>query len=217
MSLPFDPKRHIVDDYLRLAEAAGGKPVRRQPWLFVRSEERLHAYQRLQELGWDGTTLLVGCHPFSSVARKEWVMDNFVALLHRLRRVFEFQPIIFGSSAERNRAEQLAQQVDGLVAAGALTLREFIAAATWCNGFIGGDSGPTHIAAALGVPTVALFGPTDPARTGPLGSQVTVIHSPTGDMRDISLEAVWMAAEILLRKLTNSTRYRFKLVDGDLS
>jgi ADP-heptose:LPS heptosyltransferase len=82
-----------------------------------------------------------------------------------------------------------------------LALREFIAAVTWCSGFIGGDSGPVHIAAALGVPTVALFGPTDPIRTGPLGSQVTVVRSPTGDMRDIPLEAVWAAAKTLGTKV----------------
>lgn len=189
-ALPLDPKHHVVDDYLTLAKVAGGKIERRQPILFISDEERLQAYQRLQALGWDSVTPLLGCHPFSSVANKEWEIDNFIALLIRLRKRYGLLPIVFGSVTERARAEQIAQNCEAVVAAGALSLREFIAAVTWCSGFIGGDSGPTHIAAASGVPTLALFGPTNPDRTGPLGKHVAVIRSPTGKMQGISLDTV---------------------------
>jgi len=188
--LPMNPRRHVVDDYLALAEAAGGKAERRTPKLFVTEEERTQARKRLLELGWDNSKPLWGFHPFSSVARKEWGIENFAALVNWLRERWEFVPVIFGSSLERERAQLLAEKTGAIVAAGSLSLREFIAAVSWCDAFVGGDSGPTHIAAALGVPTLALFGPTDPNRSGPLGTQVVVLRSPTGEMGDIPFDAV---------------------------
>jgi ADP-heptose:LPS heptosyltransferase len=68
-ALPFRSERHVADDYLALAEAAGGKRERRLPRLFLTDDEREQAYQTLRALGWDGTTPLLGCHPFSSVTR----------------------------------------------------------------------------------------------------------------------------------------------------
>jgi len=203
MALPLQIQRHVVDDYLALAEAAGGKGKRRLPRLFLRDDEREQAYQALRTLGWDGTTPLLGCHPFSSVTRKEWGDDNFAALLLWARERYGFRPIIFGSPAERDRAEQLAAQVQGISAAGAFSLRGFIAAASWCAAFVGGDSGPVHIAAALGVPTLALYGPTDPQRTGPLGERVAVVQSPMGTMRDLAVAAAQSAAERLWAKVAS--------------
>ena len=58
------------------------------------------------------------------------------------------------------------------------TLGQLIALTRRVRLFVGGDSGPLHLAAALGVPVVALFGPTDPARNGPFGTRSEVLRSP---------------------------------------
>ena len=63
---------------------------------------------------------------------------------------------------------------------------------------VGGDTGPIHVAAVLGVPTVGLYGPTDARRNGPYGSRVATVQSPTGEMDGIGVEAVLAAAERLL-------------------
>jgi len=202
-ALSFRLERHVADDYLALADGAGGKGERRLPRLFLTDDEREHAHQTLRALGWDGTTPLLGCHPFSSVTRKEWGDENFSAFLLWARERYGFHPIIFGSLAEQDRAERLTAQVQGISAAGKLSLRVFIAAASWCAAFIGGDSGPVHIAAALGVPTLALYGPTDPQRTGPLGEQVVVVQSPTGTMRDLAVVAVQSGTGRLLAKVAS--------------
>ncbi len=110
--------------------------------------------------------------------------DNFAKLLTWARERWSFCPIIFGGHAEQSRAERLAAQVQGISAAGKLSLRAFIAAASWCAAFVGGDSGPVHIAAALGIPTLALYGPTDPQRTGPLEEQMVIFRSPVGVMHN---------------------------------
>lgn len=64
---------------------------------------------------------------------------------------------------------------------------------------VGGDTGPIHIAAALGVPTLGLYGPTCARRNGPYGRRVAAIQSPTGRMDGIGVEAVLRAAEELVR------------------
>ncbi|MFA0732910.1 MAG: hypothetical protein LKKZDAJK_002801 [Candidatus Fervidibacter sp.] len=202
-ALPFQLERHVADDYLALAEMAKGKGERHIPHLFLTDDEREQAYQTLRALGWDGTTPLLGCHPFSSVAKKEWGDDNFAKLLTWARERWSFCPIIFGGPAEQSRAERLAAQVQGISAAGKLPLRAFIAAASWCAAFVGGDSGPVHIAAALGIPTLALYGPTDPQRTGPLGEQVAVLPSPTGMMHDLAIVTVQRAAERVWKKVAS--------------
>lgn len=199
-TLPFQFERHVVDDYLALAEAAGGRTERREPRLFISDEETKIAREKLLELGWDGLTPLLGCLPFSSVAQKEWGDKNFVDLLTWVRKQFGFCPIVFGSGEEKKRAEQIAQQVDGISAAGVLPLRIFIAVASFCIAFIGGDSGPVHIAAALGIPTLALYGPTDPKRTGPLGEQVITVRSPTGNLKDLSVTDVQKQLETFVAK-----------------
>jgi ADP-heptose:LPS heptosyltransferase len=62
---------------------------------------------------------------------------------------------------------------------------------------VGGDTGPIHVAAALGVPTVGLYGPTSGRRNGPFGPRTTWVESPTGRMEDIPVSAVLRAAESL--------------------
>lgn len=190
MALPFHPERHVTHDYLALAEAAGGKAGRYLPHVFLQPDEYKWGRKWLLEQGWDGAAPLLGCHPFSSVPRKEWALEQFVKLLHWAQDEMGWLPIIFGNAVEGSRANMLAEQVSGIAAAGRLSLRQFIAVAAHCAGFIGGDSGPVHIAAALGVPTLALFGPTDPNRTRPLGERVIVIRSPTGQMDALSIAAV---------------------------
>jgi ADP-heptose:LPS heptosyltransferase len=64
---------------------------------------------------------------------------------------------------------------------------------------VGGDTGPVHIAAVLGVPTLGLYGPTSASRNGPYGPRVATIQSPTGRMDGISVETVLAAAQGLLR------------------
>lgn len=195
-------QRHFIDDYLTLAEVAGGKASRRQPRLFVTETELTQAKERLRSLGWDGEKPILGVHPFSSVPHKEWGLRNFAELINSLREDWEFVPVIFGSVGERERANQLIQMTQAILAAGALSLREFIAAVTWCEIFVGGDSGPVHIAAALGIPTIALFGPTDPKRFGPLGESVVIIRSPTACMADITVDEVKKEALGLLIKVS---------------
>jgi heptosyltransferase-1 len=93
----------------------------------------------------------------------------------------------------------------------ACSLAELIALTRRARLFIGGDTGPMHLAAALGIPVVAIFGPTDPARNGPFGTRSIVLRSPASPtthsrraqpdpgILEISSDEVVAAARKLLR------------------
>jgi heptosyltransferase-2 len=71
---------------------------------------------------------------------------------------------------------EAAANTDVIVAAGRTSIGEMAALLSLCNGFAGNDSGVMHVAAAIGIPTVGIFGSTDSKRTGPLGAHAAVIY-----------------------------------------
>jgi heptosyltransferase-1 len=111
---------------------------------------------------------------------------------------------------EEHLGEEVRGASGGVAKALTLTITELIALTRGARLFVGGDTGPLHLAAALGVPVVAIFGPTDPARNGPYGTRSVVLRSPTSPttharnptpdegMLEIGVDAVVKAARILL-------------------
>jgi ADP-heptose:LPS heptosyltransferase len=86
----------------------------------------------------------------------------------------------------------------GAVVPPSTTILEMVALFRRAALVVGGDTGPVHVAAVLGVPTVGLYGPTSARRNGPYGPRVTAIQSPDGRMGGVSVEAVLAAAQSLL-------------------
>lgn len=105
---------------------------------------------------------------------KEWPMGNYAALIDQLAHRFDAECVIIGAAAESPRCNQLASVCHSrpLVAAGEINLGELIALLSLCDGFAGNDSGAMHLAGGLGLPTVGIFGSTDPLRTHALGPKV---------------------------------------------
>ncbi len=119
----------------------------------------------------------IALHPFSGSARKNWPLARYRELAASLDRKVEWLAGPEEDLAEARRFGDLCEL------------------ARWLRGtslYIGNDSGITHLAAAVGVPTLALFGPTDPIRWGPRGDNVTVLrHQP---IEDLSVDEVRRAA-----------------------
>ena len=109
---------------------------------------------------------------------KEWPADSYGALIDLLARRENAEVVLVGASGERAKCEEVAaaSKAGAVVAAGHTNVGELIALLSLCDGFIGNDSGCMHLAGALGIPTVAIFGSTDPNRTGPLGPKTRVIY-----------------------------------------
>jgi heptosyltransferase-2 len=109
---------------------------------------------------------------------KEWPADRYGALIDLLAQHDDAEVVLVGAPSERAKCDEVAaaSKSGAIVAAGGTNIGELVALLSLCDGFIGNDSGCAHIAGALGLPTVAIFGSTNPDRTGPLGSKTRVIY-----------------------------------------
>jgi heptosyltransferase-2 len=109
---------------------------------------------------------------------KEWPAERYGALIDLLARHDDAEVVLVGAPSERAKCDEAAaaSKSGAIVAAGATNIGELIALLSLCDGFIGNDSGCAHIGGALGLPTVTIFGSTNPDRTRPLGSKTRVIY-----------------------------------------
>ena len=107
---------------------------------------------------------------------KEWPATRYSALIDMISQRGA-ECVLVGAPGERAKCDELAHAGGpAIVAAGETGIGELIALLSLCDGFVGNDSGCAHVAAALGVPTVAIFGSTDPGRTAPIGSKTAIIN-----------------------------------------
>jgi len=137
----------------------------------------------------------VALQPGSGGEKKKWRLDGFFAVADRLAAAGRPVVWVLGEADDRERAALDAAR-PGEPRLDGLALPELASALAACGGFVGNDSGITHLAAAVGLPVVAVFGPTDPAVWGPKGrGGVTVVRAPEGDLARLEADAVWAAAK----------------------
>ena len=108
---------------------------------------------------------------------KEWPSARYAALLGRLASRAEC--VLVGAPAERPRCEEIAGESEAIVAAGETDVGDLIALLSLCAGFAGNDSGAMHVASAIGIATVGIFGSTRPELTGPRGRRSRALYRPT--------------------------------------
>jgi heptosyltransferase-1 len=147
--------------------------------------------------------------PGAGWAAKQWPPERFGEVACHLSAQ-GITPLINFGPGEQGLADEVVAASRGTAQAITCGLSQLIALTRRARLFIGGDTGPTHLAAALHVPVVALFGPTDPARNGPYSSRSVVLRNPcsttsyqhvsTADpgLMSITTEEVWSAARRLL-------------------
>jgi heptosyltransferase-2 len=109
---------------------------------------------------------------------KEWPMDGYAALADIFAERHGAECVLVGGAGDLQQCERIAARCrrGAIVAAAETTVGELIALLSLCQGFAGNDSGGMHLAGALGLPTVAIFGSTNPARTGPMGPHCRVVY-----------------------------------------
>ncbi|HEY7334220.1 MAG TPA: lipopolysaccharide heptosyltransferase II [Bryobacteraceae bacterium] len=140
---------------------------------------RQEGLEKFREIGWNGD--VIGVSPGAAYgSAKRWPPDRFVESASRLARELDAAVAVFGSKDERALCAWVASGISAPVRnfAGETTLGEFIAFAAACRVYLTNDSGAMHIASALGVPTVAVFGATNDATTGPTGPLARVVREP---------------------------------------
>ncbi len=191
-AVPIDPRlkaRHQTCYYLDLVERLAGRervldapsPAHEKttPVLPLQPGARALARQRLEQEGVRFRGKVVGVHPGAAFgSAKRWMGERYAQVLDRLIRTQGVEAILFGSRQELPIAESICGHMAArpLVLSGRTRLSELIAMIACCDLFITNDSGPMHLAAALGIPTLALFGSTDQVATGPLGPAAVVLN-----------------------------------------
>jgi heptosyltransferase II len=147
--------------------------------LAVGAARREAARKRLQQLGVDFSRKRVGVNPGASFgSAKRWPIERYAALLDRLIEEQGAQAILFGAASETVIAHSIRSLMrhQPILLTGKTQLAELIAMIACCDFVITNDSGPMHLAAALRVPTLAIFGPTDEIATGPLSPRAVVLN-----------------------------------------
>jgi len=165
---------HVIEQYRLLAQATAGAvlPAVRPDFPCDHEAEARIAKQ----LG-DGHGNLVILNPGAGWGAKQWPAERY-GLVAKALAADGMTPIINFHSTERDLALQVEAASEGRAVPMASSIGELIALTRRACLFVGGDTGPMHLAAALGIPVVAIFGPTDPARNGPYGTRNVVLRNP---------------------------------------
>lgn len=156
------PGRHEVEHNLDVLRELGFEPNHSGLRAVVAPEEREWASTYLTDLGWDPSRPLVFLHPGHGGGRQCWPPEHFVSLARAL--IDDGAQIgLTGAGAEVAESEAIAAAVGSSVLqfAGRTNLRQLLAILERASLFVSVPTGPMHLAAALRVPTVALYGPTD--------------------------------------------------------
>lgn len=174
--IPEDMTKHAVDRYLDFLRHLGAE-VREPEFLIpIRKENRNRIERLLQKNGIDKNERFVTVNPVALWKTKLWEDEKFARLCDRITGDLHISVILTGSSGEEPARIQSLMKTSAVNLGGKTTLRDLAYLYQLSSLLITTDSGPMHLAAAVGTPVVALFGPTDPNRTGPCGKGHRIIR-----------------------------------------
>lgn len=163
-------QQHLVITYKMLLEQLEIPPSETPPRLFVSEEEKLKARQMLRDRGVPDDAIVIGINPGAAYgSAKCWLPERFRMVAERLLSHTNVAIVFFGDATSIPLVEEIAKGLNECVInlAGKTSVRELMSAIGACDLLLTNDSGPMHIADALEVPVVALFGSTSEVVTGP--------------------------------------------------
>src|SRR3990172_3709856 len=181
---PFGGERiHLIDHLLRELGRYHFPTDETTPRLYLTEKDREWAknFYESKGLSPEERAKIIVLHPGSGSKKKSWPLDRFLDLLHYLQKNVGSKILAVIGPAEGGEIQRAFEKIqwemgpDAPLLARGFSLPELASLIEGCRVFIGNDSGITHMAAALGVRTLALFGPTDPKVWAPRGENVTVV------------------------------------------
>jgi heptosyltransferase-2 len=206
---------HQVGYYLEMVKALGCPPVGREMHLQAKIN-RVTAQNILREFLTDTKKIIIGIAPGATYGpAKRWFPDRFAAVADKLKNMFDCQIILLGGKNDWQTAEEVKSSAvsDLINLAGKSTVREAAYLISQCSLFISNDSGLMHIAGALNIPTVAIFGSTNPVTTSPIGEKIIIVrkevpcspclketcHTDFRCMKLITVDDVFSAAQNIMK------------------
>jgi len=191
VSRPSDPKpqapksAHQIHDYLNLAAVLGANPEPLAPQLFVTADE-IEAVKKKFALE-KVSNPIFGLNAGAEYGpAKRWPVDRFISVAKKIQQQTDCAWILFGGKNDSEITGQIESEAQTANLkihnlAGKTSLRELMAVLKLCRALLTNDTGPMHLASALAVPVVAIFGSTSPELTGPIfsdGSRIIKSDAP---------------------------------------
>ncbi len=178
--VPFDRSLHECAANLRLMSAFTKTYGSPSPavWTNESDSETARRFIASNQLNGRWFGMHLGSGP--SMCYKRWPVERFIETGRILSERFSCKVVLFGGEEETRQAVEAARQIgnDAVAAAGKLNIRQSYEVMKKASLFISNDTGPMHLAAAAGVPVVAVFGPTMDYKTSPVGSRTIVVTAP---------------------------------------
>ena len=176
--VPVNYHQHAIDRYLEVAAYLGCEWDRWNNRIPVSPADRRAVEKLLADRGGKGETL-VAINPMAKWKTKLWKPGLFAHLADRIMTALNCRVVFTGSGEDRPVMENILSRMKKrpLNLAGRTGLKELAFLYDRCGVLVTTDTGPMHMAAAMGTPVVALFGPTSPLRTGPYGPGHRVVTS----------------------------------------
>lgn len=210
-------KVHEIEYYLGILEGAGLRPAGRELTLQVSDKERHEAEAFLSEYEINVAQPLIGVSPGATYGpAKRWFPERFATLCDRLQESSGARIVILGGPGDAAAGDQVSRsmKIPPVNLCGKTTLRQAVSVIDRCHLFVTNDSGLMHVAAALDIPLVAIFGSTNPVTTGPVGSKSHIVRVPMDCspclkprcpedhrcMEEITVDRVYEVAETLLKQ-----------------
>ena len=174
-------KTHVIDFQASQLSRLGLTVTETVPKLFPNQADERGAAHFFEQRGLNKNTLTVALHPGSGSRKKAWTTGSFVKLAEKLFSDHQAQILVPIGPADTEVAEDYFKCISfpGSIPIANLPLDELAAILKQCAVYVGNDSGITHLAAAMGTPVVALFGPTDRLVWGPRGKCVSILYEET--------------------------------------
>ena len=173
-----ESNRHAVTRYLEVLQKRGIDTTGAHPDLQLTEDEQTASHGFLAETGITSEQLLIGIHPGGNWVYKLWDAANYARVANALVKKRDAAILLFAGPDERELQAQVAQMMDvPPILVQTEDLRHLAALISLCDVYIGNDTGPMHIAAAVDTPVVALFGSTSHIRSGPYGEGHMVLQS----------------------------------------
>lgn len=175
--VPYRHDQHEVENFLDCLRSLDIPVTSKHLELWPTQEQENKARQLFAGAGWKNDDVKVVIHAAASLAAKQWPLERFAQVMRSLRDRYNAKFVYTGAKGDSPLYEEIEQLglFGGLNLCGVMSLRENIAIYKACDCFFGVDSGPMHMAAAAGIPVVALFGPTDERKWGPWGEGHVIV------------------------------------------
>jgi len=175
--------RHATEHFLKPLESLAIYDADPVPRLVLQDDQIDSPDDRIQ----------LAIHPGSGGRDKNWPLAGFLSLAHRARAERGIAPVFLTGDAERAYIPGLDEALQGFNRLHNLELTMLARRLKHTGVYAGNDSGISHLAAAVGTPSLVVFGSSDPSRWAPRGPHARIIQSPAGDLQALAADTAWDA------------------------